>query len=109
MQTPALLSQLAERLTSERVFGQAHEQDGVTVIPAARVLAGGGFGRDANAAASDINGGLGVIAYPVGAYVIKDGEVSWRPAWDVNRIVIGAQALVVGIALARRLQRGRRP
>ncbi len=108
MQTPALLSQLSERLTAQRVFGEAQEQDGVTVIPAARVLAGGGFGRDANAAAADINGGLGIVAYPVGAWVIKDGEVSWRPAWDVNRVVIGAQALIVGVALARRLQRRRR-
>ncbi len=79
MQTPALLSQLAERLTSERVFAEAHEQDGVTVIPAARVLAGGGFGRDANTDQSDINGGLGVIAYPVGAYVIKDGRCGGDP------------------------------
>ena len=36
-------------------------------------------------------------ARPVGAYVIKDGEVSWKPAIDVGRMLLGWQ-VVAGIA-----------
>jgi hypothetical protein len=35
---------------------------------------------------------------PVGVFVVKDGEVTWRPAVDVNKIVLGGQ-LVVLVAL----------
>ena len=35
--------------------------------------------------------GFGVSGRPVGAYVIKDGKVSWEPALDLNRIILGGQ------------------
>ena len=45
-------------------------------------------------------GGFGVRARPVGAYVIDGERVRWRPAVDVNRIVLslillGAFALLI--------------
>ena len=89
------------------MFGEPHEEDGVTVIPAATVRGGGGGGGD-----EEDNGGagFGVMARPAGAYVIKDGEVQWKPAVDPNRIVLGWQivsalGLLLGWALARRLSR----
>jgi hypothetical protein len=33
----------------------------------------------------------GLTAIPVGAFVIRDGVLRWRPAVDVNRVVLGAQ------------------
>jgi hypothetical protein len=48
------------------------------------------------------------MARPVGAYVIKpDGEVSWKPAIDVQRMVLGWQivsalAVLTGWSLLRR-------
>ncbi|MGE5273671.1 MAG: hypothetical protein ACM3QU_07905 [Verrucomicrobiota bacterium] len=42
-------------------------------------------------------GGFGLRARPVGANVIKDGEVMWRPAIDVVRFMLGWQ-VVAGIA-----------
>ena len=110
MNTNTSLKPFTERFATERVFGEPHESDGVTVIPAARVLAGGGSGsRDGReTGASESGGGMGLVAYPVGAYVIKDGAVSWRPAWDVNRLVIGAQAILIGAALLRLVARRRR-
>jgi len=33
-------------------------------------------------------GGFGVSARTVGAFVVKDGAVSWKPAVDVTRIVV---------------------
>jgi uncharacterized spore protein YtfJ len=93
---------------SERVYGEPYEKDGVTVIPASTVWAGGGFGTGHYAMAAlnviaesseaapgeGSGGGGGTISRPVGAYVIKNGEARWVPAVDVNRVILGAQILV---------------
>jgi hypothetical protein len=42
----------------------------------------------------------GATTRPVGAYVIRDGNVSWRPAFDLNRVLILLAAVV--FLLARR-------
>jgi hypothetical protein len=39
--------------------------------------------------------GFGMTARPVGAFIIRDGELSWRPAVDINRIVLGGQVVAV--------------
>jgi hypothetical protein len=36
-----------------------------------------------------------MTARPVGAFVIREGELTWRPAVDVNRIVLGGQVVVI--------------
>jgi hypothetical protein len=38
---------------------------------------------------------LGVSAKPLAVFVIKGGNVAWRPAVDVNKVVIGGQIVVV--------------
>ncbi|WP_221934855.1 hypothetical protein [Georgenia yuyongxinii] len=54
-------------------------------------------------------GGFGVRARPVGVYVLKDGNVSWQPSLDLNRIILGGQLLgaVVVVALSWALRRRR--
>lgn len=41
---------------------------------------------------------------PLGVYIIDDNGVSWRPALDLNRVILGGQAVaavsVVALALA---------
>jgi uncharacterized spore protein YtfJ len=109
---PRLVDAVREAMTVSRVFGQPYERDGVTVIPAATVRGGGGGGSGRNPATGEDGdgGGFGVIARPAGAYVIKDGEVSWQPAVDVNRIVALGIAGWVAVAwlLARSTSRKRR-
>ncbi|MEA2517514.1 MAG: hypothetical protein QOG16_1352 [Actinomycetota bacterium] len=73
-----------DSITVKRVFGEAYEKDGLTVIPAAFVTGGGGGGGDQSASGT----GFGLCAFPVGAYVIKDGDVSWQPAVNVNFLVL---------------------
>jgi len=34
-------------------------------------------------------------ARPVGAYLIRGDEVSWRPAVDLNRIILGSQIVAI--------------
>ncbi len=86
-----------EAFTVRRVFGEPYEKDGVSMIPAARVqgAVGGGGGEAPEGAGSGTGTGFAMNAKPFGVFVIKDGDVAWRPAVDVNRMVLGGQ--VVGI------------
>src|SRR5262245_20719261 len=94
MNPEELLSGVRDSISVKRVYGDPIEQDGVVVIPAAVVGGGGGGAGDSEA---NGGGGFGLGARPVRAYVIKDGEVSWKPAVDVGRLVFGWQ-VVAGIA-----------
>jgi uncharacterized spore protein YtfJ len=84
-----------DAITVKRVYGDPIESEGVTIVPAAKVGGGGGGGGDSE---HNGGGGFGLGARPVGAYVIKDGEVKWQPAVDVNRIV--ALAFMLGLVFA---------
>jgi uncharacterized spore protein YtfJ len=83
-----------------RVFGEPIEQNGVTVIPAAKVMGGGGGGAGESQELSEkgVGTGYGMAAWPTGAYVIRGADVTWQPALDVNRLVTGA-FVVAGLAL----------
>jgi uncharacterized spore protein YtfJ len=93
-----VIDQVKDVVTGRRVFGEPYEKNGVTVIPAAKVRGGGG-GGGAEAADEDGKGGsgagFGLDARPVGAFVIKGEDVTWLPAIDVNRIILGAQIMVI--------------
>ena len=97
MEVQDVLAQARDTMTVKRVFGEPYEKDGVTIIPAARVLggAGGGSGEDPQGQGRGSGSGFGVTARPVGAFIIQGGELSWRPAVDVNRIILGGQVVVV--------------
>lgn len=97
------LGKVGDAVTVKRVFGEPYERDGVTIIPAALVLGGGGGGGgESPGEGGGSGGGFGVVARPAGAYVIKEGRVTWTPAVDVNRIVIGCQIVALVAILARR-------
>ena len=115
MDVQEAIAQARDTLTVKRVFGEAYEKNGVTIIPAARVQggAGGGSGEDPQGQGRGSGSGFGVTARPVGAFVIRDGELSWRPAVDVNRIVLGGQVVVIVAlltvrAMVRSLSRAKR-
>jgi uncharacterized spore protein YtfJ len=104
MKIEELLTTAREAITVRRVYGEPYEKDGVTFIAAARVSGGGGGGGGHDKDGQEgQGGGFGVQARPAGAYVIKDGNVRWMPAVDVNRIVamLGAVALVFLITRPR--------
>jgi uncharacterized spore protein YtfJ len=97
MNVDELLSGARDAISVRRVFGDPIEHDGVMVVPVAKVGGGGGGGSDTE---HNGGGGFGLGARPVGVYVIKDGQVSWRPAIDPVRI-----AFIVVAALALLLRR----
>lgn len=99
-----------DAINVRRVFGEPYTHDGVMVIPVASVGggAGGGSGDDPEHGGSGEGGGFGGGGRPVGAYVIQDGRVSWRPAVDVNRaltwVVTVVLVLLMAVSRVRRAQ-----
>lgn len=95
-------------LTVRRVYGEPVVTDDVTLIPVARVIGGSGYGDgdgqwqddadDRTGTGSGSGGGFGVHVSPVGVYVVRGTEVTWQPAMDMNRVILGGQ-LVGALAL----------
>jgi uncharacterized spore protein YtfJ len=106
MDVDDFMTGLRERFSSKQVFGEPVERDGVTLITVATVRGGGGGGGDNE---QHGGGGFGLATRPIGAYVIRDGDVEWKPVIDPARIMLGWQ-LVSGLAVVAgwRLLRGRR-
>ena len=102
------ISNARDSITVKRVYGEPYERNGVTVIPAATVMGGGGGGEgDQGDGQTGSGGGFGLRARPVGAYVIRGEEVSWRPALDLNRVVLGCQLLGLAAILLTHRRRVR--
>jgi uncharacterized spore protein YtfJ len=60
-------------------------------------------GRAARRSAGEgAGGGLGWSGKPCGVFVLHDGEVHWKPAVDVNRIVTAAAVMTITLLLAVR-------
>jgi uncharacterized spore protein YtfJ len=96
------IGQARDAITVRRVFGDPYEKDGTTFVPAARVSGGGG-GGEGEAPGGEGKGsgsGFGLRARPAGAYVIRNGEVTWKPAIDINRAIVGTQVVAVVFLLA---------
>lgn len=96
-----------DRLGVHQVFGSPVQQGGTTLVPVAKVRADGGFGGRR----PDRGGGFGFVARPAGAWAIgENGSVTWHPAVDMNRIVLGGQlalaAVLVATAVAAAGRRG---
>jgi hypothetical protein len=102
MELQELISGARDAVSVKRVYGDPYEKNGMTVIPAATVRGGAGGGMGDHEGA-DGGGGFGLMARPSGAWILEDGHATWKPAVDVNRIVLGGQA----IALAAILVTGR--
>ncbi len=126
---PATLTHAAQEAFSvRRVFGEAYERDGALVIPVARVWGATGTGSGAgevgipaDAEGEDVpaggqlghggGGGFGVHVKAVGVFVVDGDGAHWRPALDVNRVILGGQLVgavavtVLGLALAVRRRR----
>ena len=102
MKIEELTEGMRDSLSVKRVFGDPYERDGVTIIPVASVTGGGGGGGDNSPETGGSGAGFGMLAKPAGVYVIKNGEVSWQPAIDINRAILGGQVLGLVVLLTLR-------
>ena len=107
MDLESVLAQARDTITVRRVYGEPIERDGVLIIPAAAVGGGGGGGggdatTDGKTTESGSGAGFGVGARPVGAFVVRDGVVTWVPAIDWARMAFIGGLVVVAAILTRR-------
>jgi uncharacterized spore protein YtfJ len=96
-----------------KVFGTPIEHDGVIMLPVAKIGGGAGGGTGTGPAPDGqenggTGGGVGMSAKPLGVFVLTGRKVVWRPAIDVNRIVLGGQLVAItALLVARALIRAR--
>jgi uncharacterized spore protein YtfJ len=110
-----LTEEARDAIGVRRVFGEPYEKNGVTVIPAARVMGGAGAGEgpfvpghEGTGTTAGSGRGFGMLGRPVGALVIQGERVRWLPAIDVNRLMLGFQvALIVGLLVYRSVAKAR--
>jgi uncharacterized spore protein YtfJ len=104
MEVSDVITQARDTLTVKRVFGEPYEKNGVTVIPAAKVQggAGGGDGEGPEGMGRGSGSGFGLNARPVGAFLVRGGDVTWRPAVDLNKIILGGQVVAIVALLTLR-------
>jgi uncharacterized spore protein YtfJ len=88
-------------MRASEVFGVPYEKDGITIIPAAKISGGAGGGGDQHEPQAG-GAGFGVSSRPVGAFVIKEGEVRWQPALDLNRVILMGQVVAIVALLTAR-------
>src|ERR1700694_2404385 len=107
MDLEKLMAKASDALSVGRAFGPPIERGDTLVIPVAWV-AGGGGGGGADVGAEDHTGGdatpkprpggggggFGGCTWPLGVYVVKNGNVRWVPAVNATRIALTALALL---------------
>ena len=103
-----MIASAKDAITVSKVFGEPFEKDGITFIPAARVMGGGGggTGQDDDGQLGE-GGGFGMNGRPAGAFVIRDGNVTWRPAVDPNTVIVGVVIVTVALLVTRAWARSR--
>jgi hypothetical protein len=86
-----------------RAFDPPVERDGTTVITATasrthRATRGTGDEPEGRGFDARLSGNRAV-----GAFVLRNGKVRWRPALDVTRVITTAEVVVGGVLIARHL------
>lgn len=51
---------------------------------------------------------MGLRARPIGAFEIRDGKTSWKPAIDWNRVILRTQLIGLAVYVASAWLRSRR-
>jgi uncharacterized spore protein YtfJ len=95
MDPQEMVSRSQDTADVRRVYGAPIEKDGTTVIPVARVTARGGSGSARGG--EHAGGGFRADAEPLGAFVIRDGEVEWKAVFDLDSVVRRGQ--LVGMVM----------
>jgi uncharacterized spore protein YtfJ len=107
----AILAKLGDSVTGHKSFGPSFEKDGTLIIPVAYVFGGGGGGEGeepgkpggSQGVKKGTGGGFGLVSWPIGAYVVQNGQVRWVPAIDpAVMLSSGAIAFAIVIKALRR-------
>jgi hypothetical protein len=109
MEVQEILDEARKSVGAKGVYADPIVHNGLTVIPAASVAGGGGGGSGESPEGHGGGGGFGVKSRPTGAWVIENGAVRWKTAFDLNRIVLGAELVALAGVFAARAIFGPRP
>jgi uncharacterized spore protein YtfJ len=107
----SIMDSWKDSYTVRRVFGDAVEKDGITVIPVAKISGGGGGGMgqssDEDPSSEGEGGGFAGMARPVGVYVVRAESVEWHPALDITMLGVAGMVLaaLITLVLGRSLRR----
>src|ERR1700704_452177 len=110
MDFETLLSKVTESTGAGRAFGPPIEKGDVMIVPVSLIVGGGGAGigypsehhGDAEAKRSEgKGGGIGHISWPIGAYVVRNGDVRWVPAVDATIVAVAVIGLLKRIVKLR--------
>ena len=99
MDVDTMLTGVRDAMKAQVVYGDPIERNGTLVVPAAKIRGGGGGGSDTE---QNGGGGFGLSAKPAGAWIIRGDEVTWQPALDLNRVILGGQIVAIVAFLALR-------
>ena len=102
-----MAQEVRDLLTVKRVVGDPIEHNGVILVPVVALRGGAGGGGGEGTGQHDEEGsgggaGFGVMARPVGSYVIRGDDVEWKPAIDPNRVAL--VVVVVTLLVTRMLK-----
>lgn len=103
MSVESLMAKANEGISAGRAFGPVIEGEGCTIIPVAFTVGGGGGGDAPAEEGVSVGGGFGSLSWPIGVYVVKDGNVRWVPAIDTTFIALVASTVLR--TLVRRVRR----
>jgi uncharacterized spore protein YtfJ len=112
MDVQEILTRAQDAPDVRRVFGEPIERDGVLIVPVAAVRGGGGggggSGGEGTQSGEGSGAGFGLAARAAGVFVIKGGDAQWRPAVDLNRVILGGQIVgIIALLVLRSLFRRR--
>src|SRR4051812_21702718 len=102
MDPQQILTNAQDAMSVRRVFGDPIVVGDTTLLPVAAIAGGGGGGAKRG---EEDGAGFGLSAQPAGVFAVRTGEVRWRPAINVNRLILGGQlialaAIVIGGSVA---------
>jgi len=101
----AVLDRVGQNLHVSRAFGQPFERDDMLVIPVAFVAGGGGTNKQPADPKGQEGAGFGGVVYPLGVYVVRHGEVRFKPSVDANLFTLLGFLFVTTVLRRRRWRR----
>lgn len=107
MDVDTLLLRAQDATAASRAFGEPIEHDGALLVPVALVMGGGGGGGEVEADEVEQGGGFGLIARPLGMFVVRGERVRFKPALGAGPVVLGLVLLVLLLGRRRRKRRRR--
>jgi len=109
MERADIFARFANTFAAKQVYSEPCNVDGITVITAAAVGGGAGMRQTGNEQEGS-RGGMGGSARPVGAFIIRNGQVSWKPALNLERTILTLGLIIGGLTVSYLIasQRGHR-